>query len=137
MKKIVLSLLISAFVLMPAIAKVDKTSEEYLKNKKHLAIMNPFAENIVQKVIKKSLKKEIGKGNDKVKFEGYTLGSMKKGIFKTLEIYGKKLIVEDIPVNYLTLKSETDYNWIDFNEDPIKVKSDITFKYDLELSKVF
>ena len=39
-------------------------------------------EKFVEKAIKKSLKKKIGYGRYKVKFDGYTVGSMKKGIFK-------------------------------------------------------
>ena len=82
MKKIILLLVISILTFAPAFSKTDKTSADYLKNKKHFAIMNPIAESIAQKIIKKSLKKDIGEGKYKVKFEGYTLSSMKKGIFK-------------------------------------------------------
>ncbi len=135
MKKIVLSLFISLFVSLPIFASVDKTSEDYLKNKKHIALMNPFAEKLAQKVIKKALKKEIGNGKYKVKFDAYTLSSLKKGIFKYLEIEGTNLVIEDIPVNHLVLKTETNYNWVDFNENPIKIKSNITFSYNLELSE--
>lgn len=135
MKKILLLLLISSIFLPPVNAKTDKTGEDYLKNKKHLAIMNPIVENIAEKAIKRALKKEIGNGKYKVKFEGYTLGSMKKGIFKNLEITGKNIEVEEIPIHNLVLKSLTDYNWLDFKEDPIKIKSDITFSYDLELTE--
>lgn len=135
MKKIVLSLIISTLALMPVYAKADTTSIDYLKSKKHIAIMNPFAESLAQQIIKKSLKKEIGKGRYKVKFEGYTLGSMKRGIFKTLEIHGKNVEIEDIKINYLNLKTLTDYNWIDFNESPVKIKSDMTFAYELELTE--
>ena len=71
------------------------------------------------------LKKEIGEGKYQVKFEGYTLSSMKKGIFKNLKIIGKNLNIKNIPIKSLELRSTTDYNWIDFNENPIKIKSDI------------
>ena len=122
MKKVVSLLLISALAIAPAIAKIDKTSSEYLKNKKHFAIANPFAEKVAQKIIKNNAQKTIGKGKYKVKFDAYTLGSLKKGIFKNLEIQGIDLIIQDIPVTYLNLKTITDYNWIDFNENPIKIK---------------
>lgn len=135
MKKVLLLLFIASISLMPCQAKTDKISKDYLKNKKHLAILNPLAENVAEKVIKKALKKEIGDGNYKVKFEGYTFSSMKKGVFKNLEITGKNLTVEEIPIPYLYLKNKSDYNWIDFNEDPIKVKSDINFFYNLELTE--
>lgn len=135
MKKVLSLILISLTICVPVFAKTDKTSAEYLKNKKHLAIMNPIVENVAEKAIKKTLKKELGDGRYKVKFEGYTLGSMKKGIFRTLNITGKNLEIDEIPVPYLSLKSITDYNWIDFKEDPVKIKSDITFSYDLDLTE--
>lgn len=135
MKKIILLLIVSVLTLAPAFSKTDKTSADYLKNKKHFAIMNPIAESIAQKVIKKSLKKDIGKGKYKVKFEGYTLSSMKQGIFKYLEITGNDLIVEEIPVPYMNLKTLTDYNWVDINQNPAKIKSDMTFAYQLNLSE--
>lgn len=135
MKKFVSLLLIYTILFLPVYAKTDKNSKNYLKNKKHLALMNPLAESIAQKIIKKTLKKEIGKGHYKVKLESYTLGSLKKGIFKSLEIIGKDIVVENIPVSYLNLKTVSDYNWIDYNENPMKIKSDITFSYNLELTE--
>lgn len=134
MKKFLILLLIT-FLVLPAFSKTDKTSAEYLKNRKHFSVMNPFVESIAQKVIKKSLQKNIGKGNYKVKFDGYTLFSMKRGIFKNLEITGRDLDVEGIPVPYLSLKTVTDYNWIDISQEPVKIKSDMEFAYEMELTE--
>lgn len=120
---------------MPVSAKTDKTSAEYLKNKRHFSIMNPFVESIAQKVIKKSLQKDIGKGKYKVSFDGYTLSSMKKGIFKSLEITGQDMDVEGIPVPYLNLKTVSDYNWVDITQDPVKIKSDMEFAYEMHLTE--
>lgn len=135
MKKYILVLLMIVTFIAPSFAQSDKSSYDYLKNKKHLSLMNPVVEKFAEKAIKMSLKKKIGYGRYKVKFDGYTVGSMKKGIFKNLEIIAKNVEIEDIEVPYLMLKSETDYNWIDYKENPIKVKSDITFAYYLELSE--
>lgn len=135
MKKFFILFVISFSLILSVQAQTDKISEDYLKNKKHLAISNPLVENIVEKAIKKSLKKEIGKGKYKVKFEGYTLLSMKKGIFKFLEIIGKNIVIEDIPVPYLKLKTISDYNWIDYRENPITIKTNTSFYYELELDE--
>ncbi len=120
---------------MPALAKMDKFSAEYLKNKRHFAIMNPFAENIAQSVIEKALKKNVGKGKYKVKFTAYTLSSLKKGIFKNLEILGKDIEIDSIPLPYFSIKSVTDYNWIDLEQNPILAKTDMTFSYELGLDE--
>lgn len=133
MKKILLIVLCLVFML-PAGAKTDKTSADYLKNRKHFAIMNPVAECLAQKVIKSSLKKDTG-ANFKVKFDGYTLSSMKKGIFKYLEITGKNVEVEGIEVPYINLKTLSDYNWVDYTKDPVEFKSDMEFAYEMKLSE--
>ena len=135
MKKFVSLLLLNLYILTPVFANIEKNDAEYLQSKKHFAIINPFAESLAQHIIKKALKKEIGPGKYKVKFIGYTLNSMKKGIFKKLEIEGKNLTIDQIPVSYLKLNTTTNYNWIDFHQKPIKIKSDINFDYSLELSE--
>ncbi len=133
MKKIFL-LFIALMLAVPfAGASVDKTSKEYLQNKKHLAVMNPVAEAVAERVIRHSLKKETG-AKFKVKFEGYTLGSMKKGVFKYLEITGKDVVLDDIPVPCVNLKSLSDYNYVDYTKDPIVFKSDMTYEYNVTLS---
>lgn len=133
MKKFLI-LLISLCVLTPVFAKTDKTSAEYLRNKKHLAVMNPVAEKIAEKAIKKAIKKECG-GKYKVEFNGYTLGSMKAGIFKNLVITGRNLKIDEIEIPSMQFKSITDYNWIDYRQEPIVYKSDMEFAYSMHLDE--
>ncbi|MCQ2754241.1 MAG: hypothetical protein MJ231_04240 [bacterium] len=134
MKKLLGLLLILFFVITPVSAKTDTASAEYLQNKKHFAIMNPLAESIAQKVIRKQLKKETG-AKFKVKFEGYTLSSMKKGVFKNLDITGKKVTIEDIYIPNIRFKTITDYNRIDYTKNPPVFLSDMEFAYEFELNE--
>lgn len=133
MKKILI-LLICVFIMLPVFAKTDKNSVEYLKEKKHLSLMNPVVEKIAEKAIKKSLKKEF-KGSYKVDFDGYTLGSMRAGIFKNFVVKGKNLEIDEIEIPYLKLTSVTDYNWIDYKAEPMVYKSDMTFLYEMDLTE--
>lgn len=133
MKKIILTLLLAAIMTTGAGFAADKYSQEYLKNKKHFAIMNPVAERLVEHGIKSALRKET-KAKFDVKFSGYTLSSMKKGIFKSLELSGKDVQVEEVTIPYVHLKTLTDYNYIDYTTDPVQFKSDMKFAYDLELN---
>lgn len=126
MKKFITLTVAFLIFALPVFSAKDTSSEEYLKSKKHISIVNPLAEKIVEKAILHSLKKET-KGKYKVKFEGYTLSSMKKGIFKYLEITGKKVKTKDIEIPYFNIKSASDYNWIDYNQHPIVFKSDMVF----------
>jgi len=134
MKNFILILCIISICCNQALAKVDKYSADYLKNKKHFSILNPFAENIAEKYIKKSIKKDTGK-NFRVKFEGYTLESMKEGIFKTLELTGKDFEIDEIPVVYLKLRNISDYNWIDYKQDPAVFKTNMTYAYEIHLNE--
>ena len=135
MKKILLIILLFVLNFLPVFARADRMSAEYLRSKKHFSIMNPVAESAAQKIIKKALKKEVGNGDYKVKFSAYTLSSLRKGIFKSIQILGRDLDVENIPVPYIKVRTITDYNWIDITEKPPKIKSDMIFAYEMELTE--
>lgn len=116
------------------LAKTDRLSAEYLKNKRHFAPLNPLVETVAQKVIKNSLKKSTGE-NFKVKFDGYTLYSMKQGVFKNLELEGDKFQISGIDVEYLKLKSITDYNKVNYKQNPAVIETDMTYAYELHLTE--
>ena len=133
--RIFLLFVFSILLVIPVFSATDKSSVEYLKNKKHIAILNPLAESIAQKVIKKNLQKNLGKGKYNVKFEIYTMKSLKNGIFKTLEIYGEDININKIPVTNICLKNITDYNWVYIDTKDVIFKSDVLFYYEIALSK--
>ena len=120
---------------MPVFAKTDKNSIEYLINKKHFAIVNPIAENFVEKLINKALKDKVGKFKYKTKFEIYTLSSLKRGIFKRAEVTAYDFTFDNIPVKYVNIKSLDEYIWIDVKSDPMKFKSDANLEYNIELTE--
>lgn len=135
MKKFLISIILACiFSTSVYAAEVDKYSKDYLQNKKHFAIINPIAENVVEAALKHSLKKETG-AEFKVNFTGYTTSSIKKGIFKSLELTAENLTIDEIPILYLNLKSLTDYNYIDYTKNPVEYKSDMTFGYKLTLNE--
>ncbi len=132
MKKVLLTFLL--LILFIGVCRADdKYSKEYLQNHKHFSIMNPIAEGFAKHTIKSALKKETGASFD-VEFEGYTLSSMKKGIFKYLELTGENVVSEGIPIPYVHVKSLSDYNYIDYTKEPAEFKSDMQFEYDMILS---
>ena len=135
MNKFLIIILTSLFLTMPVLAKTDKTSVDYLKNKKHFAVINPIAENFVEKLIKKALKEHVGKFKYKAKFEIYTLSSLKKGIFKRAEITAYDFSFDNIPIKYVNIKSLDEYIWIDVKSDPMKFKSDANLEYKIELTE--
>ena len=134
MCKFVAAIFVFIMFLAPVSAKTDKYSESYLKDRMHISVANPLVEKVVKKAIVKSLKKELG-GKYKVKFKGYTLASMKKGIFKHIEITGYNSKADGIEIPYLNLRTLSDYNWIDYNQNPVVAKSDITLEYIMHLNE--
>lgn len=134
LKKVLIIAITGIILASPAFAKADKCSKEYLQEKKHFAIMNPIAEGFAERAIKKTLKKETDK-NFKVKFDGYTLSSMKQGVFKNLEMSGEDFKIDDIDVVYLKVKTLTDYNYIDYKQKPIVMKSDMVYAYEIHLNE--
>ena len=133
MKKILLTFLLF-FLISNVVSAEDRYSKEYLQNHKHFSIMNPLVEGIVEHSIKSSLKKETG-AEFNVIFEGYTVSSMKKGIFKKLELSAQNVNSSGIPIPYVHVKSLSDYNYIDYKKEPMVFKSDMRFSYDMELSE--
>ena len=129
MKKLLTLLLVGIMLSGAAIAATDKYSQEYLLGKKHFSPTRFIAEGIAKKGIKSALKKETGVEFD-VKFNGYTTSSIKKGVFKNLELTGKDVNVDGVEIPYINVKSLTEYNYIDYNQNPVRFKSDMDFAYD-------
>jgi len=134
LKKVIVFVLMLISFGMSANAEVDKYSKEYLQENSHFSITKPFAEYAVKKAVKSALKKET-KANFDINFEGYTTSSIKKGIFKYIELEGKEVNYHDIVIPYVHLKSLTDYNYIDYTQSPMVFKSDMTYEYELLLSE--
>ena len=95
MKKILTFILALFFTSSGVFAGIDKLSQEYLQSTNHFTITKPLAEMVAKRTIKKALKKETGANFD-VKFEGYTTSSIKRGIFKTLELTGNDITIEEL-----------------------------------------
>ncbi|MCQ2738708.1 MAG: hypothetical protein MJ237_00615 [bacterium] len=117
-----------------SVASTDKLSEDYLKSHKHFSIMNPVAESVASGVIKSAIKREA-KGKYKVKLSGYTLNSLKNGVFKSLLIEGKEIDAAGIEIPYAKITTVTDYNRIDYSHDPVTFLSDIVLDYNIHLSE--
>ena len=134
MKKVFLLISLLSILVLPCRAFVDRYSKEYLQSKKHFAVINPIVESAVESAIKKELKKQTG-AKFNVKFTGYTTSSMKKGIFKSLEISGKNPKFDGVPLEYAHLKTLTDYNYIDYKQSPVVYKSDMEFLFNIVLNE--
>lgn len=132
MKKI-LSLLLITLLTMNISFGVNKYSVEYLQGKNHFSLTRNIAEYSVKRALKKALKKETGSDFD-VKFEGYTLSSIKRGIFKSIELSANDVNVEGVTIPYVHLMSLDDYNHIDYTKNPMEFGCDMTYAYEVFLN---
>ena len=132
MKKFLALLLIIFFTSNLAGIAIDKYSIDYLQGKNHFSMTKCLGEHAVKKALKKALKKETGTNFD-VKFEGYTLSSIKRGVFKSIELSGENVKIEGVTIPYVHLKSLDDYNYIDYTKNPIEFKCDMTYAFDMLL----
>lgn len=133
MKRFLTFIIVLFVFIVPVFSASDKTSEDYLKNNKNPFSMSFVGEHVVKSGIKHALKREAP-GRYKVKFKGYSLTSLKKGIFKYLEVTGKNVDAQGVEIPYLNVKTITDYNWVDYNQDPIVFKSNMELDCVLHLS---
>ena len=131
MKKI-FTLLLTIFLTSNISFAIDKYSVEYLQGKNHFSLSTRIAEHSVKKALKKALKKETGANFD-VNFEGYTLSSIKRGVFKSIELSGEDVKYNNFVIPYVHLQSLDDYNYIDYTQNPVVFKCDMTYAYDILL----
>ena len=85
---------------------------------------------ISEAVLKKSISKTVkGDKNLKVDIESYSAKDLKNGIFKSLLISGENVVLEDIYLSSLELKSLCDFNYVQYDK-----KGNLTFKEDFPMS---
>ena len=134
MKKLLLLGIIFTVCAFPGISAFCADTQNNVPDTKPQFGIGFISENIVSSAIKNALKKEAP-GKYKIKFKGYSLGSIKKGIFKYLEITGKNIKTKDTEIPYFNIKSISNYNWIDYNQNPIVFKSDMEYDYVVHFSE--
>ena len=96
---------------------------------------NLIAKKVAQGVLKKTLKKSA-KGEYKVKFDSFSGVDLKKGKFRGLTIDGENLSVDDeMFVSKLHMETTSDFNYVDYRKDPMVFKTDLPFKYNVEITE--
>ena len=134
MRKFIAFILVIFLSASNVVLASDNCSIEYLQGKKHFSLTKNLAENTVKRMIKKSLKKETGANFD-VKIQGYTTSSIKRGVFKYIELSAENVKYEELVIPYVHLKSLDDYNYIDYTKEPIEFMCDMTYAYDVLLDE--
>lgn len=90
--------------------------------------VNSIAELQMQSIIKKEILKLGYAENLKVDFDSYSVADLKKGIFKSMKVSADKILINDIHLSKLYLKTLCDFNYIK------KIDNDIIFVEEFPMS---
>ena len=91
---------------------------------------------ISEAVLKKSILKTVkGDKNLKVDIESYSAKDLKNGIFKSLSVSGENVVIEDIYLSSLELKSICDFNYVQYDKKGnLKFKEDFPMSFNIQMS---
>ena len=112
-----------------------KTASPFVRFTTNLFGYNFFAKKIAQGVLKKTLKKSVD-GEYKVKFDSFSGVDLKKGKFRGLTIDGENLSIDDhLFISNLHMETTSDFNYVEYNKEPMVFKTDVPFKYNIEVTE--
>lgn len=143
MKKITLLIFLAIFWINPAFAGCDyvskcspaaygtATSAGQTLSKYTGATF--FTEQIANAIIKKELKKAT-KENFKVKIKTFSAKDLAQGKFKSLNISGKNLEIENAYITLFELKTLCDFNYVELGKNSIKFKENMVMDFTMEIS---
>jgi hypothetical protein len=91
---------------------------------------------ISEAVLKKSILKTVkGDKNLKVDIESYSAKDLKNGIFKSLSVSGENVVIEDIYLSSLELKSICDFNYVQYDKKGnLKFKEDFPMTFNIKMN---
>ena len=98
--------------------------------------INFLAERTADMLIKNAILKD-SKGKYKVDMQSYNISSLKKGIFKSLEINGKDTNTDGIYISNIKLKTLCDYNYIELDNknNTAKFKENFLMAFALQFTQ--
>jgi len=114
--------------------------EPYDMSNKFMTVLNAVTgvNYVTEKKLETVIKKEffkLGSSDDvKVEFESFSPKDLKKGIFKSMHVQGKDVVVNDIHLSELDLKTLCDFNYIKLSNDDIVVVEDFPMSFFIKLT---
>lgn len=144
MKKLVIFLGLILITANSAFADCPYCTKCVTPQKKHLSLgitrffstatgITFASEKAAEGIIRKELKKETGAKFD-VHLKAYSATDLLKGRFKSLDITGKNIIVDDNYVSYVNVKTVCEYNSINYKAKPMKFNENMVLNFNLQLS---
>ena len=133
MKKIILSLLLLTGLAgyccdytCPESKDITSSTSRFLST---VTGQKSLSQSIGNKLIQNALKQNVKSGTIRTNLQSFSTRDLKAGKFKSIEITGKDVNIEDVYVTYFHVKTLCDYNYIAFDK-----KGNITIKEDIPLA---
>lgn len=95
---------------------------------------NFVTEKAAEKAIKKSFSKTAPNENLKVKLDSYSAKDLKNGIFKSINISGDSINVNDIYLSHLDMNTLCDFNYIKPSGDDYIFMTDFPMAFNIEMT---
>lgn len=141
MKKIVVSMLTALIVSSAAYAECGyECVAPYDMNSKFRTVtaavtgMNSITENRVEAAFKKEILKIASAEDLKVDIDSYSPRDLKNGIFKSMSLNGKNIVINDIHLSSLELKSLCDFNYIKTSGGNTVFKEDFPMSFNMTIT---
>ncbi len=96
---------------------------------------NSIVENRSEAILEREIAKIIVSDNLKVDIESFSPGNLKNGIFKSADISANNLLINDIHLSSLKLKSLCDFNYIKPNGDDVVFMEDFPMSFDIVMTQ--
>ncbi len=109
-------------------------SNKFMKVLNAVSGVNYVTEKKLETVIKKEFFKIGSSDNVKVEFESYSPKDLKNGIFKSMHVQGSDVLVNDIHISELDLKTLCNFNYIKLSNDEIVVVEDFPMAFNMKLT---
>ena len=141
MKKIVASILTAFIVGSTAHAACEYSCvAPYDMNSKFRTVtaavtgMNSITENRVESALKKEVLKIASAEELKVDIDSFSPRDLKNGIFKSMYLNGKNIVINDIHLSSLELKSLCDFNYIKTTGGDTVFKEDFPMSFNMMIT---
>ncbi len=95
---------------------------------------NSITENRVEAAFKKEVLKIASADELKVNLDSYSPKDLKNGIFKSMSLNGKNVVINDIHLSSLELKSLCDFNYIKSDKDGVIFKEDFPMSFNMTIT---
>ena len=95
---------------------------------------NSITENRIEAVFKKEVLKIASAEELKVNLDSYSPRDLKNGIFKSMTLNGKNVVINDIHLSSLDLQSLCDFNYIQSGENGVVFKEAFPMSFSMTIS---